>query len=377
MFFNLNQYLSVLMAVLFANSFIFPVLLIPFLALTVVSFCITLKAQYYIMNKQIFFIFFIIVISILLPIVKSSSLYDVKVGIFLICSILFSYTLSYLKPIKSLTACLLPLLFSLVMFTYYAFNGISAEDFFPLNSRNFVAVTLFLGLFAYFALSKNYTVRGRLIVLNLAICFFCIYAVGRAGIVLSFVLLAFYSLNYVIDVTKKFKRESKLLVRVLMLMSVFTILVFLIDYLYTNDFLVRIISRGMHDLSRKNIIKEYLSSLDGTNLILGVKLAELELMNKFNNNLHNSYLSVHSSFGLIYSLFFMFLVSYSLVLSWRRKYYPVLFLMLVILARGVSDIQVLAGRGDWVFYFVLFYLIQSQQQMKKLVKVQILHTEKS
>ena len=96
------------------------------------------------------------------------------------------------------------------MFTYYAFNGISAEDFFPLNSRNFVAVTLFLGLFAYFALSKNYTVSGRLIVLNLAICFFCIYAVGRAGIVLSFVLLAFYSLNYVIDVTKKFKRESKL-----------------------------------------------------------------------------------------------------------------------------------------------------------------------
>jgi hypothetical protein len=366
------------MAVLFVNSFIFPILLIPFLALTVVSFAITLKSQQFFVSKQITFIFLTIVISIIVPVAKSNSLYDIKLAFFLVCSILFSYTLSSLKPIKSTFLCWLPLLISLVMFAFYAVNGRSAEDFFPLNSRNFVAVTLFLGLFSYFTLSKNFSLDGKVILFNFAICFFCIYAVGRAGIVLSLLLLVCNSSIYVMAVTQKFTKNSRMIIRgvlsIILLISCFS----LINYLYTNDFLARIISRGMHDLSRKNIIKEYFSSIDGLSFILGVKLSDLELMVKFNNNLHNSYLSVHSSFGLFYSMFFIFLVTHSLVLCWGRKYYPLVFLLVIILARGVSDIQVLAGRGDWVFFFMIFYLIQTQRSQKKeLHKSKILYSENS
>lgn len=361
---NLNKYLSVLMAVLFVNSFIFPILLVPFLGLAVVSFVVTLKGQGFIISKQVFFIFLVIVISIIVPVAKSNSLYDIKLACFLICSILFSYTLSCLKPIKNSLLCWAPLLLSLSMFAIYAANGRTAEDFFPLNSRNFVAVTLFLGLFAYFSLSKEFSVDGTVIIFNFAICFFCIYAVGRAGIVLSLLLLAFNSLIYVMAFTQKLTKNSRMMIRGFLFIALLFTCLSLINYLYTNDYLTRIISRGMHDLSRKNIIREYFSSINGLTLIFGVKLSDLELMVKFNNNLHNSYLSVHSSFGLIYSIFFIILVTYSLVLCWGRKYYPLAFLLLIILARGISDIQVLAGRGDWVFFFIVFYLIQTQKKKK-------------
>lgn len=368
MFFNLNQFLAVLMTIFFINSFIFPVLFAPFMLLTIVSFYVTLKQQRHVINKQIICVFFIAVISLVVPVVKNNSLYDLKIAILLLCSMLFSYTLAHLKPIKSELMCWLPLLIALIMFTSYLLTGRDAEEFFPLNSRNFVSITLFLGLFAYFSLSKNYNVNGKVIVISFVICFFCIYAVGRAGIFLSFILLACNLLLFVMGITRGLKKRTKLLMQTSMFLSVCFTLIFLIYYLYNNDFLARVISRGINDHSRESIIKEYLSNLDGISLILGVRLSELELMYKFNNNLHNSFLSMHSLFGLIYSLFFMFLVAYSLVLSWRRKYYPIVLLMLILLGRGAADIQVLAGRGDWIFYFIVFYLIQSQK--KKVVKKQ-------
>lgn len=355
---SIHSFLSILTVVFIVNSYIFPIFFFLFLALGLVSFIISVYLNKNRISVEWIVIFIVIIIAIIpAAAYKYSDMANLKSIMLLLISIMFSYSLALLKPIKSKLLCWSPLMLTFITFTFFIFKGRIAEDFFPLNSANFVSITLFLGLASYYVLSKKFTVDIWVVSCSLVILMFCIYAIGRAGVALALVLFVFNSFFYFFEITDKMTKNAKFILRTIMIMSSIILFYFGLFMLYDMGLLERIVSRGFTDYSREVIISSYLNSLfDLKNLLFGVKLEHLEIMNKFGNNLHNSYLNVHSIYGMFYFILFLFLILYSFFRLNNKKYYAFSLLLLIICVRGITDIQVFAGRGDWVVFFCVFYL---------------------
>lgn len=115
--------------------------------------------------------------------------------------------------------------------------------------------------------------------------------------------------------------------------------------------------QGLASRARVNMIKNYISGATKKieYLLFGFPLRESPYIVRFNLNPHNSFLRLHSSFGLLGTL----LITVSLIITSIKliitKNFGILILFMGILFRVLTDIAAFPGNLDIVIYYIILY----------------------
>lgn len=247
-----------------------------------------------------------------------------------------------------------------ILFLFYAYfiyliihEFILHIDFnilFPAASRNFVGwISIFLCILYYF-ISINNGSKYSLIpsVFNL---FNAILLEGRSGIIVSSLLLVavIYELHL-----KKISAKNIALISIFCLLSLWAFYNF--DFFFEDKF-TYFENKGLENTERDYIWKAYVNSIEREpiKLLIGESPYTRIEFDLFNNNLHNSFLTGHSYFGILFIITILYTIY--LVISNLKNNFLVSSLTLLLLLRAFTDSVLFIQPFDFLFYATINYLV--------------------
>lgn len=206
--------------------------------------------------------------------------------------------LAYILALSNNSEKLLKLLFNFFSITVISIfllllTGVDPNSVFA-GSRNTISLLL-IPLGCFFLINSNINIKSNkalfiyiLIVLN------CIIAQGRSGILTSLILLIALILSRIEKINL-----LKIIFIVVSFLIIYTFYLKYADFIYNLSYFDYIKAKGIEDNYRSSMRNEYFSALSFKNLIFGINLAELPIINSHNGNPHNTYISLHSNFGIL------------------------------------------------------------------------------
>lgn len=249
----------------------------------------------------------------------------------------------------------------LIFYIFFVFSGIqygfdskSVNTYLLEGSRNMVAtIALFLQIFYsanYYRLNKKLPLFTPLLTLCLII-----FTFSRSGIILAITLLFFTYLLFILQNSGK-RRILFFIICIclffIILLNIESILEFLI--LNTN------FDQGF-DSPRHIINQEYFNKMSLDNFLIGIDLSSIPIIEIYNNNPHNSFIFAHSQFGIIYIIYIIFFTIVIFYMIFKYQNTVVYgFLILLFLVRISLDMISLLGIFDYIFYFLVFCLIEKK-----------------
>ncbi len=247
-----------------------------------------------------------------------------------------SWLICYIKPRKNVFILISLATFSLLF--YYYLSGVNPTEWVK-GSRNHVSVlALYITIVPLLIHLLNNGKASLLLYIVLPfLCFMLsVFAVGRSGIVTSFLLLGGNIFLYYKNHKHKFK--------ILLLYSSFIILIFYFllpnFQFFLDSYLYKFTTREFALEDREDIIELYLNKMDFLTSFFSIN--SLEMISKNDLTLHNSYLHWHFAFG-VFGLFILFISLKSLVKLFKIN--KIYFLILaVVLLRSFTD-QILFSEG--------------------------------
>lgn len=129
-------------------------------------------------------------------------------------------------------------------------------------------------------------------------------------------------------------------------------------------------SNGILDEHRGRILRDYLNKIDVWSLLFGTDYSGTSIANQYGGNPHNSFIRMHSFYGI----FGLLLIVFSLVLilvSKRNKTYKLITLILVLLSlfRAATEPIFFPSTLDFFYFLYIFvYLKYAPPQRPKLNK---------
>ena len=182
----------------------------------------------------------------------------------------------------------------------------------------------------------------------------CLLAHGRGGIVTSvfyFLSLGFIGWKDKINQNKKWKK--------VLLLVLITVITLFILYIYVSDFLTfqsifaRFYAKSVENEPRFLIwgtyIKECISGF--SNLCFG---ADPIPVFPPDGNLHNTFLQLHSRYGLIIAFTLIFSFYRLLIYATKEKHFYLLSVLMTLIIRAMTDKIAFHGFCEPLFYYFLF-----------------------
>lgn len=222
-------------------------------------------------------------------------------------------------------------------------------------SENYVSVVLILALM-YLTVCADKT--GERIRLEYYIVSFilCVIAIGRGGIVSSAFILV---MEIVSRSLREENRTRKYLYKLLLLFVIALVL-----FVFSNpDLVYRVFSRfidvGVLDEARERIWTEYYDMIKDNrlNAIFGPHVNDNEYLARFDMNMHNSIITMHSRYGLICVIMNVLMAGYSFVWFVREKKTEMCIAFATLFLRGMTDAVFGAYWGDIFWWYFLLYPI--------------------
>jgi len=105
---------------------------------------------------------------------------------------------------------------------------------------------------------------------------------------------------------------------------------------------------------------KYIQNLDVFSSVFGLPLNAVDAIARFNVNPHNSFMKLHSYFGVAPFVFVFFLLFY----KYDKLYKPFLLMLTIVVMRGFTDIIFWDGLMDIVFFAFMFALLYSESNNK-------------
>lgn len=288
---------------------------------------------------------------------KNSDLYSVVVGLkYIGISILlykhkvnFKYTRTLFYSVS-------------LFFFYYMFNGIDPSDIF-LSSRNMLSVIMIFCTSLIFISNDVANLSPYYVIINSIIC---IWAAGRSGIVASFIiLLGFLWIHYS-------KHRRKILKTVFLVIIVISSINFLVPEVRDsvvsnyNSSINYFKLKGFESDERNLLRQQYVEEIkeNPVSLFLGVNKKKNAYFSLFGYNLHNSYLDLHSNYGLLGVL----IIFVGLIVVFRNLYrskdYFKILLLTSLLLRIYTDTIAFRGIFEVLIYYFIFYFSNTTNQRK-------------
>lgn len=247
---------------------------------------------------------------------------------------------------------------SIVVYTLYAwFNSPNKFILFFSMSRNYVSVFLIFSL-AIFSLYLEKDKRECPLVLVIGVWLGSISALGRGGIISSSVMLLLFFSKWFFA-----KRERKNFVVLLRWSLIGLAIIIASLWIYKNLEYVELTYFGRFfgveasaeasSLYRLSVYKSYLKACFDSFIMLMFGTNASDFTDVV-SNLHNSYLQIHSSFGLVGLLFILIGVTKTSYYLIKRKKLDLLFIMCGVLIRAGTD---WCSPGFPMDIIILYYIL--------------------
>lgn len=190
-------------------------------------------------------------------------------------------------------------------------------------------------------------------------------AIGRSGIITFFILVFLFSL---LKYSKGKYRVRNILT------SSFFIIVSLLFLRYSYGFLEVYFPDAISNFQNKGLesIRELIWSdyLDKTfqsiqSLVFGASISGTFLLEKFKDNLHNSFFMLHAKYGLIILLIIISLVIYGLLVFLKTRNFVYFILLIALLFRMQFDYTNFNAQLDIIFIYIVFYPFFNEKTISK------------
>jgi len=258
-----------------------------------------------------------------------------------ICSVI-GVRLSYFKLNSKLL--LIPFLF----LTIYILNRLRLNlnpEFVFINSRNYISFYLIITVIPYYFISFKNNLNPSYIP-SLITVVLSFYSFGRAGIMSSILIL--------ISVLIYYNKGLKLIYYFTIISSLIGVLIsaFLMEE-FSSLKKFSNLENFLSDGGRSTIVSSYLNNLDFFKVLLGVDVNE-DLPNQMAKygHVHSSYINFHSAVG-IGSLIFGY-HSLQKLYHFFKINKSLFFLFLALILRASTDVGLLFGYFDYIFWIFLF-----------------------
>jgi len=257
------------------------------------------------------------------------------------------------------------LIYVFFLFTlYYSLAGYNMSSMLPERSWNHISVisiSLFIIYYITFEVNNNYTkYKVEIFITSIVVTLTCVLATGRGGILSSLILLFGSSLFFL----KQFNRRTRW-----GLIISFTLVVIFIAWPLFFDFISEHTKFGDDglDSSRELHWQRFLFFLTQgdllKNILFGMPYHDYMIL--FNwHSLHNSYtwLNFHYGFGVFVIIF---MIIYSLYYSYKNRKYLLLFCIMSISFRSLTDAIIL--QNEFVFPIIVALFVLTYFQKNKFI----------
>jgi hypothetical protein len=243
---------------------------------------------------------------------------------------------------------------AILYFLYFILMGVSARDIPSHNSYNSISMLLMIACVTHYAI--NYMKFGRISIFPAFLTFIvCVWAIGRSGILASFVLLlGIYFIKYA-------NKRNLFYVAFSLIFTLFFFLDNFVSYInletiFTDSFLTAA-SRFDSDEERLFIWSNYLNNLNGYRLFFGSNTFEDPWPEGpvLGFNYHNSFIHLHARTGMM-GLLLVALTIKVLIRFWKsNRFYFVLFFALIL--RVSTDWVLFFESFDFIFYYFIFLYV--------------------
>jgi hypothetical protein len=215
------------------------------------------------------------------------------------------------------------------------------------NMLNFIAIYLVSSFNISYYKEKNKFLVFPIILL-LIVSF---WTAGRTAIIVSLLMLITIILHRILQ-TKKFDKHIKKI-------FVFGLISFAALAIVSSGTLDNIIYKfGDRNVfivgdPRYRIFFDYISKMNIKTIFFGFKSIERIFSGFY--NIHNSFLDFHSYFGIIAIIFYLYLV-WIIFKAIQKKEIILSIFFLLMMVRAFTDIVILIGFLDYLFYYVLLVI---------------------
>lgn len=124
-------------------------------------------------------------------------------------------------------------------------------------------------------------------------------------------------------------------------------------------------SKDLKSQARVNIINKYFENMvkNPKNLLFGVNKDAEKIFQRYNGNLHNSYLGLHATYGLFGFLIMFVLGLTTFIKMIKDKRYPELLIFIAVLMRVAVDTAALFGHLDVIIlYYIFSYFLPKESK---------------
>jgi len=257
------------------------------------------------------------------------------------------------RQTKDLLIIKLSLLLTTLVFFYYFSLSIPPSQWATHSQNHISVVIIFISIFYYLNKinQKEYTLSY---VPALIACLVSLFSFGRSGIISSLVILLglIYHKSVVSFSFKNIFYSSVLIFSIILVVNYYSI--------YFNLAINRFYTEGLESYSRIYIIYYWLNEIKHLpSLFFGVDL--LPLMTYEDLSSHNSYLSIHSRFGL--SILVIILSIINIIRDGVKNNIFIVFILIAILIRSFTD-NILISSG-FLFGTLFFTCLVVSESFKK------------
>lgn len=236
--------------------------------------------------------------------------------------------------------------YSVVIYSYFLYlmflsfaSGINLNtDVFYSNSSNYISIYVITSVILLYFSKVKQSILWIALTLGLAVIF---WSGSRSGI-LSYSLL----LTYVL-----FKNTSvqKTLIRVITFVLTVYIAFNILDFSKTLDKFQR---KGLSGDGREGILSCYIEHTSTLNFFIGNDSTVYECFPLGKANPHNSFISAHMYTGG-FAFIIILLTIYSLYRSFKLRRYDLFVFLLVLIARGMTDVVYFFQPTDFIFWYLI------------------------
>lgn len=239
----------------------------------------------------------------------------------------------------------LSIIFS-IFFAIHMALGINPENIFTV-SRNFISVLMLMTLSCYFILCDKLKVAP-----SLTVTLFCqlpfLYGIGRAGIISGTILLVIATLA----------SENKLKTYLTSLLILIPLLTTLLTYSTEIETLLTGIERfeRLGGGGQRSFINEEYIALALTNpvyIFFGAPLSAVQAIIDVDGNPHNSFIRLHTSFGLVGLILTITMLTAATIILARQNRPITALILILTLFRSAVDSTAFYGPLDFVIIYCL------------------------
>ena len=236
-------------------------------------------------------------------------------------------------------------------FLTYIIDGTDLNTIFDSVSRNYISVIM---IFSSSIVTLIIWEQERKIVIIPVLLTFVVslFAVGRSGIISSFILFIGLLFPYIKSFLMTNNRYLKFFISVFNVVIIVFVVGLIMYLLVSFELLDAFYSKGFESSARVDLIVEYINNIDFINFLFGYNFYDNKLFQNFGLNTHNSFLKLHHYAGFIAFIFLYYIIKASFILL--KKNYVALLILCVLLLRSFTDTYLFFSIYDTLIIYILF-----------------------